>query len=157
MRKCLPIATLIVACSAITACTDQYTICNQTKISNLNSSFRTISNNADVSYTPASLSMRDLTAGNVLFDQRQGISNVSSNLSLAVDSTSFTLQVAPAMPIDTFTVYYNRSKLLLSLECGEIDVFNINRISTTTYNIDSIRLINPAVTNNYQSNLSIYF
>ncbi|RYF91876.1 MAG: hypothetical protein EOO03_00280 [Chitinophagaceae bacterium] len=157
MRKYIPFASLMVACAAFTSCTDQYTICNQAKISNLNSSFRTISNNTDVSFTPAALTMRDITSGNLLFDQRAGISSVSSNLSLSTDSTSFSLQVAPAMPTDTFTVYYSKSRQFLSLECGEIDVFTINRISNTTHKIDSIKLVDAAVNNNYLPNLRIYF
>ncbi len=141
----------------MTACTDQYTICNQSKISNLNSSFRTISNSTDVSYTASSLTMKNLTSGSQLYDQKPGISSIQNNLSLLVDSTSFAIQVSASMPADTFTVYYTKAKLNLSLECGEIDIFNINRIVTSKNSIDSIKVLNAAVTNNFQSNINIYF
>ncbi len=157
MRKTFSIITSVIACIEMTACTDQYTICNQSKISNLNASFRTISNNSDVSFSASSLSMSNLTTGNLLFDQKPGISAVSSNLSPAVDSTSFAIKVSATMPADTFTIYYTRAKLFISLECGEIDVFNISRTKTTKNTVDSIKVLNAAVTNNFQSNINIYF
>ena len=157
MRKTISILTSLIVCIEMTACTDQYTICNQSKISNLNASFRTVSNNSDISFSASSLSMRDLTTGNVLFDQKPGISAVSSNLSLVVDSTSFAIKVSASLPADTFTVYYTKARLNLSLECGEIDVFNINRIKTSNNSIDSIKVLNAAVTNDFQSNINIYF
>ncbi len=157
MRKTFSILTFFIASIEMTSCTDQYTICSQSKNSNLNAAFRTISNNTDVSFSASSLYMLDLTNGNLLFDQKAGISAVSSNLSLSLDSTSFAIKVSATMPADTFTVYYNRAKLFLSLECGEIDVFNINRIKTTKNSIDSITVLNTAVTNDFRSNINIYF
>ncbi len=157
MRKTFSKLITLIVCIEMTACTDQYTICSQSKNSNLNAAFRTISNNSDVSFSASSLYMINLTTGNLQFDQKPGISAVSSNLSLLLDSTSFAIKVSATMPADTFTVYYNRAKLFLSLECGEIDVFNINRIKTTKNSIDSIKVLNAAVTNDFQSNINIYF
>lgn len=157
MRAPFYILSYLVVCAGMSACTDQYTICNQSKISNLNSSFRTITNNTDVSYTASSLSMKNLTSGNQLYDQKPAISAIQNNLSLLVDSTTFTIQASASMPADTFTVYYTKAKLNLSLECGEIDIFNINRIVTSKNSIDSIKILNAAVTNSFQSNINIYF
>ncbi len=146
-----------ILCVGLTACTDQYTICNQSKISNLNSSFRTISGTTAIGYTASLLSASDLTSGIVLFNQKPAISGISSNLSLLVDSTTYSIKVSATMQADTFTVYYNRAKLNLSVECGEIDIFNINRIKTTNNSIDSITIANAAVNNSFQNNINIYF
>lgn len=157
MRKTFSILTSLIVCIEMTACTDEYTICSQSKNSNLNCAFRSISNNADVPFVASSLTLSNLSSGNLLFDQKPGISSVSTNLSALLDSTSFAIKASSTMPADTFTVYYTRAKLFLGLECGEIDVFNISRINTTTNSIDSIRVLNAAVTNNFQSNINIYF
>lgn len=48
-------------------------------------------------------------------------------------------------PIDTVTFFYERKPLFLSTACGYIFTYNLNRVTSTNYNIDSIKITNTEV------------
>ncbi|MBC7868019.1 MAG: hypothetical protein H7X88_10855 [Gloeobacteraceae cyanobacterium ES-bin-316] len=156
MRKTvLGITSLL--CLHIISCTDQYTICTQSKFSNLNTSLRTFSNNLEINYTASSLTLKTLDNNNFVYDQKANISSISNPLVPATDSITYFIKVSTSLPADTFKVFFDTQMLFLSIECGEIIVHNISRISTTKNSIDSIKIVNPAVRNDYENNLKIYY
>ena len=74
-------------------------------------------------------------------------SSFSLLLSPLTDSCSYALMPdsSAVNSIDTLTFYYNRNLHFLSNACGFTYFFSLQRISTTTNNIDSVRIINSDV------------
>lgn len=93
----------------------------------------------------------------------QGISKFTNIiLSPHADSTRIFIQPDSArkssLDKDTITFYYNRQLHFISNACGYTNYYSIYEVKSTSYNIDSIKLINGAVTNDANiENVKIYY
>ncbi len=155
-KNCVGIVSILL-CLQFCSCTDQYTICNQSKFANLNASFYKITTGGEVDNTPASLTLSVLNSSSFIYNQQPNVPLISTGLNPLADSVSYYIKLSVAMPADTVKIVYSNSIKNLSLECGEINVYDIIRINTTANTIDSIKIVNPAVRNDYQKNLKIYY
>jgi hypothetical protein len=88
-----------------------------------------------------------------------GRSSYALTLSPVSDSSVwlFAPDTTTGTPIDTLTFRYERVLTFLSNACGYTYYFNLVSATNTTYNIDSVRILNASITNNANTNhLQIY-
>ena len=102
----------------------------------------------------------------IAIDSNRGIqfldnsSKFSLQLSSITDSCRYTLQPDSAIAsYDTLTFYYERRLQFLSNSCGYTYFFLLKNIRTTLNNIDSVKLTNPEVNSdaNTQEHVQIFF
>jgi len=148
---------MVVLIFQIISCTDQYTICNQTKIANLNMAFFTIIPSGESATAPASLTLNVLNSPNFIYKQKPLVSVVNTGLNPLYDSIVYFIKLSDPAPADTIKLKYSNRNQFLSAECGEIPVYDIISATTTANNIDSIKIVQAAVLNQNQKNLKIYF
>jgi Family of unknown function (DUF6452) len=141
-----------------TSCQDQYNICEQNKLVEVNAGFYQKNGGVDVATAPTQLSMSVLGSSTPLYNQATNASKINFSLNPAIDSIKFTVKTATALPADTITIFYANRTIVLSAECGSISAFTITNTKTTTNVLDSIKIINPAVNNTLNiEHLKIYF
>lgn len=88
-----------------------------------------------------------------------GRSSYGLTLSPVADSSVwlFATDTTAGTPIDTIMLRYERSLTFLSNACGYTTYFNLLSATTTNNSIDSIRILDPSITNNANTNhLQIY-
>lgn len=58
---------------------------------------------------------------------------------------------------DTILIFHKNEIILLSPECGFVVNYKIDSVVSTSYNIDSLKLLNSNITSNKNGYLQIYF
>ncbi len=147
----------LACCIFIIGCTDKYTICDQSRTVNYKAGFYNKNGTADVPATPVSLTLTFPGVSSYIYFQAAGISTLNLALNPASDSVRYRVQVENALREDTLTLVYTTQLQTLSPECGDIYVHRLTRAYTTTYTLDSVRIVNPVVNTTSLQNLRIYY
>ncbi|MBL0145769.1 MAG: hypothetical protein IPP48_08405 [Chitinophagaceae bacterium] len=154
MKSNLKIATTFFLAALLTACHDQYDICDQSTSVNCFASFYQKNGTADVAASAPALSFGLLGSSTLIYNQVGGISNFSFPLNPATDSAKYFIKISNTATSDTITVFYTSQNILLSNECGNITTHTISNAKNT---LDSIKIITNTVTNLGTQNLKIWF
>lgn len=144
-----------VVCAVLSSCGDQYTICGTSKRVNLNAGFYHLVNNVPTLQPVPSFSLSILN-GAALFTQAANQSQFGLELSPAKDSLSYQLSIGGS-PADTLVAVYTTQVQNLSVDCGSINVYNLQRVYCTTHQLDSVRIVNAQVSNMFEQNIQIYY
>ena len=148
---------LIVGASFLTACKDEYTICNLSKDVRFIASFYQRNNGADVLTPAPNLNITLLPNNTSLYTQQANVATFSFPLNPLVDSAKYSFKLANNLQADTVTIVYTSTGANLSLECGAVTYHNITKITSTLNTIDSIKITNAVLNTNLLQNAKFYF
>lgn len=129
--------------------------CEQSTVSALNAGFYSI-----LDSIPESTSVDNFTVygigreDSLIYDQASSVGSFVLPLSPSCDTTGFVFTLGAAT--DTVTFLYSRELHLLSMECGFVTYYYIERIDNTSNTIDSISVVNKKVTTGDDENIQIY-
>ncbi len=158
MKPCLYylfyIATTILLFSS---CQDQYTICEQNKLVQPNVRFYQKNGSLDVLTAPQQLTIGALGSGTFLYSQATGINTLDINLNPGLDSAKYYVKTDLLAPADTLTLFYSTQLVTLSAECGNLNYYRLSNAKTTLNTLDSVKIINAAITNISAENIKIYY
>ncbi len=129
--------------------------CEQSTVSALNAGFYTI-----VDSLPESTKIDNFTvygigrADSLIYDQASSVGNFILPLSPSCDTTGFVFTLGAET--DTVIFLYSRELHLLSMECGFVTYYYIEKIDNTSNTIDSVIVVNEKVTTGNDENIQIY-
>ena len=101
------------------------------------------------------LSVCGVARDSLLSDGQKSISSLSLPLKKTADTTAFALSLAGVD--DTLIIAYTRAPNFISLACGCAVYSTIDTIDYTTRFIDSVEVLNTAVTTVKENHLKLYF
>ncbi len=90
----------------------------------------------------------------LIYNNARNVSRVEVPLNVSKDTTSIGFLLRET--IDTLTVIYNREINLISIGCGFVSFFDIEDISYTTNEFNSIYIENNSVRNDINEHFKIY-
>jgi hypothetical protein len=140
----------------LTACTDSFDVCDSP------AEIRCIGNFYQVvagTESAALVSNLGITAAS---SNASVFSSINTNsfklqLSTGVNSSVYFFNFGPSLTKDTVTIKYTNNLASVSPACGNVFNHTITEVLTTTHYLDSIKIINPAVTGTSNVNLKLYF
>lgn len=151
------IAVVIITSLFLGSCLDQYNICDQSKITDLQAGFYQRTGGVETVTAAPSFTLALLNSSSSTYNQQSGVSKFSLTLNQTVDSSKYFIKVSNSLPADTITFFYTTQNFTISPECGTVPVFNLSGVSSTLNTIDSVKIINPTINNTGTENLKIYF
>lgn len=101
------------------------------------------------------LSVCGVARDSLLSDGQKSISSLSLPLKKTADTTAFALSLAGED--DTLIIAYTREPNFISLACGCAVYSTIDTVDFTTRFIDSVEVLNTAVTTVKENHLRLYF
>lgn len=149
--------SICLAVILLTACQDQYDICDKPKTVTFNAGFYEVTGGTETPVYADTLSISILNSSSGIYNQVAHVSKFSFPLNPVLDSNRYYIKMANSWPGDTLTVVYSSQSMNISPECGNVDVQTISRVYSTLHKIDSVKLINSSVNTNPAENLKIYF
>ncbi len=138
------------------SCKDEYTICDLSKTVNFRAVFYKKSSGTESAYTVPSFSLKLLNYPDFLYKNLPNVNQFSLAFNPSSDSIRYAIGVSPNGITDTITINYTTQTVNLSAVCGDIQVNNITRVSTTKNLLDSIKIATPAVNTTEVENIKIY-
>lgn len=156
MKKKLMWMIILPAIICICSCHDSYTICNSSKVVNFTAGFYRHTGGVDVSQPAPSFSLFLLNGSSPVYSTVVNATSFTLPLNPATDSAKYLISVTGSSP-DTLTIVYTTQSVNLSLDCGNIFENNITALRTTTHTLDSVKIVQPVITNEPLENARIYF
>ena len=141
----------------IGSCRDDYSICNENREVKFAATFYQKMAGVDIIATAPSLSIKNIAANTSAYTNQSNQTNFYLTLDAQKDSLQYLVMLANNLPPDTLTIVYTSQSRNISADCGNVFMYNITKIYSTIHSIDSIKLLNPAVTNSLTQNAKIYF
>lgn len=139
------------------SCKDEYSICEQQRISTANGGFVTIApGGTEAELTPAALTVR-LLNNTAVYNNVAGLNIFSLPLVANADSSKFIIKTNTVAPVDTLTLFYSTQTILLSDICGSINTYTLSNATTTKHDLDSVKIVDVAVGNRLTRNLKLYY
>lgn len=151
------IALGITSCTVDTECRQQINVVVGVQLQGDSLRLNTDSTAYDtVSFTQIrGLSVCGVSRDSLLSDGQKSISSLSLPLRKTADTTAFAFSLAGID--DTLLVVYTREPNYISLACGCAIFSTIDTIDYTTRFIDSVEVLNTAVTTVKENHLKLYF
>lgn len=129
--------------------------CEQSTVSALNAGFYSIQDSIPESTTVDNFTIYGIgSEDSLIYDQASSVGSFILPLSPSCDTTGFVFTLGAAT--DTVTFLYSRELHMLSMECGFVTYYYIERIDNTSNTIDSISVVNKKVTTGDDENIQIY-
>ena len=94
--------------------------------------------------------------GDSVLYQRFSGQNISLPLRYIGDSTQFSIQQGEHLP-DTLTVVHRNTPNFVSLDGGYVMNYEILRVRSTGYAIDTVSVVSPSISTHEQENLAITY
>ena len=141
----------------LSACKDEYTICNLSRNVNFNAGFYQRVSGADVSAMAPNFTIYLLNNSLYpIYNNQVNAKSFSLPLDPVRDSSRYVISIGPGQA-DTLTIVYTSASVTLSEACGAVFHNNLTRVYSTAHSLDSARIVNPAVTSSGLENARIYF
>ncbi len=141
----------------LSSCQDEYTICEQNKLVQPNVRFYQKNGSLDVLTAPQQLTFGVLGSSTFFYTDATGINTLDINLNPGLDSAKYYIKTSLVAPADTLTLFYSTQLVTLSAECGNLNYFRLSNAKTTLNTLDSVKIINAAITNISAENIKIYY
>ena len=153
----LGIAIAFSSCTADTECRQQINVVVGVQLQGDSLKLNADSTAYDtVSFTQIrGLSVCGVARDSLLSDGQKSISSLSLPLKKTADTTAFALSLAGVD--DTLIIAYTREPNFISLACGCAVYSTIDTVDFTTRFIDSVEVLNTAVTTVKENHLKLYF
>lgn len=108
-----------------------------------------------------SLSIHGLDNPVLIYENRNNVSRVELPLHLAKDSVAFVLYIANPIEFlpyvaDTLWLYYQRRPVLISMDCGFVTFFDLERLAYSRNFIDTVTIENTSIINNLDEHIKIF-
>jgi hypothetical protein len=132
--------------------------CEETNGIQLNAGFYTYDGTAvsDTSLNLFNLHLVTSDTSNYTDSYLTNTQKISFPLNMLADSSMMIIEFSNKKS-DTLVIYYTTSVFMESHECGFVNNFEIIEISTTTHQIDSIRITKNLVEYGEKENIKIFF
>lgn len=157
MKFFTQLVPLMATAMVFTACTDEYTICENPKDVRVEVNFYTSSNGTDLPKNAPNLNLTLLNSNTKIIINNPNRTGFAADLNPMVDSSKFSISIDDTQPKDTITFFYTSTKTNISALCGDAFFNKLLKVKSTTNTFDSIKLVNNDVTNITKENVRIYF
>jgi hypothetical protein len=147
----------IILMASLLSCTDNYTLCTESKLVQLSSFFYKKVGGQEVISNAPSLTIKDLGTNQTIFSNLVNVPSFSIVLNPTLDSMKFFISLSPTLQADTLTVVYTTGSKPLTPECGTITTHKILSAKTTKHTLDTVKLTNDTVDNGLAPNTKIIF
>lgn len=138
------------------SCRDEFTICELPTEVKLKTGLYEKINGSEQEAVISHLSVTRLGASAPDYNT-DNVSKFNLDLNPAVDSVKYLVTINSNAVRDTITYIYSGQNVNLSVECGDIYIYNLNGIKTTTHVIDSIAIADSKINTTSGENVKIYF
>jgi hypothetical protein len=139
------------------SCQDQYDICDQNKSVNFKGIFYKNTGGIVAESPVPFLTINPINTTATIYNQQPNISSFVFALNPTQDSAKYVFKIDNSGLKDTVTIYYTSQQKNLSPECGDIITHTLSNASTTSHNLDSVKIINNKVDNIESNNLRLYY
>jgi hypothetical protein len=138
-------------------CQDQYDICDKPRTVNMHAGFYQVTGGTEnIAFADTfSISLLDGSTG--IYNQVVHVSKFNFPLNPLVNSASYYIKLSNSLPGDTINIAYSSQNINISAECGNVDIHTLSGAWSTLHSIDSVKVINPAISTSITENLKIYF
>ncbi len=156
MNKIWLISFLVVVVLFTSSCRDEFTICNLSKEVKFNAGLYEKNTVGDIAKLAPSLTINALGDTAII----NGLANLqvfSLPLNNLVDTAKYVISVSYNKPKDTIKIIYTSQSVLLSVNCGNIINYNISKILFSKNTLDTVKILNPTVSNGLLQNAKLYF
>lgn len=97
----------------------------------------------------------------IIYQNRFNVSRIELPLNSAIDSCAFVFVLPSHEPgllpaADTVWFHYRILPNLISMECGFVSFYELNTVTHTRYNIDSLSIETPSITNTQDEHIKIF-
>jgi Family of unknown function (DUF6452) len=142
----------------IASCKDEYSICNELRDVQFISNIYQKVAGADVLTNAPNFTLVNLNSSLPVYSNQSNLNSFKTELDRTVDTTKFLIKISNSLPQDTITVIYNSAPAApLGPSCTPVFNFTISKILTTTYTVDSIKIVNPIMNTSLALNAKLYF
>ncbi len=142
-------------CFAI-SCTDEYTLCTQSKEVRFIGRFYQRVSGQDVLAQAPGLIITQLNNTTPIYSFPQSVNNFSIPLNPLENTASYVITVGNN-PKDTLSILYTSQGVNLSPECGSVIYHTITGIYSTSHTIDSVKISKASINTDPAENAKIYF
>ncbi|MDB5201982.1 MAG: hypothetical protein JWQ27_1391 [Ferruginibacter sp.] len=141
----------------IASCSDVYTICTASTAVNLSAGFYKANSFPEVKRAASNFTITNLNSNTVIYNQFANLTDFYLVLDPTRDTAKYAFRVNGISQADTISFVYQTTTKAISLECGSVKVHRLTSVYATSNTIDTIKLVNPEVTNDLAENIRIYF
>jgi pantothenate kinase len=151
------ILIILFLASFLFSCTDDYTLCTESKVVQFSSFFYKKVGAQEVTANAPNLKIINLANNLEIFSNQINVASFSLVLNPLTDTMRFHISLASTLQADTLTVIYSTANKTLSAECGVISTHKILKAITTKHTLDTVKLTNVNVDNSPEPNSRIIF
>lgn len=113
------------------------------------------------SYLLDSITAFGITKDSLIYDNQKNVSLIELPIDPSANSSGFIFLISPAdstdVPAqDTLWINYEKQPTLISMECGFVNFFEIESVSYSSQQIDTIIIENSSVNNSFDVHLQVF-
>ena len=145
---------MVSCCAILLVSCDDAQVCEDYSKVPLRVGFYRMTNNQPARHSIDSITIFGLGNDSIIYNNAKNVSSVELPLDPSRDSTAFVF-VFPEIN-DTIWLYYDRKLTLISIECGFLNHYELQKIEHGGFLIRSAQIMQPTITNNLDEHIRIF-